>query len=272
MSKRKSSLDINDVMNDINKWLHDSDDEAEDDLNEVNGDEENEEILPSEQNASEDEIDFDCDDSGLSQNRPIYRKQLTRKHLVHSIDSSLDESNFEPIVYVNRNGNFETFTGYLGPKTNKNTKTISWDSEFPSVTGRQRTCDTIHRPISCLLPNTKASNIETFDDTFHLFFDDEIMDMIVHNTNNKIRETLSRLRNNHSAFIKSNKNPYVKETDHIEINALFGLMYLRGLLGMNLQRVDYLFADEGHYAFGAIMPKSRFKFLLSHITFDNHTD
>ena len=38
----------------------------------------------------------------------------------------------------------ETFTGYLGPKTNKNFKTISWDSEFPSVTGRQRTCDTIH--------------------------------------------------------------------------------------------------------------------------------
>ena len=122
-----------------------------------------------------------------------------------------------------------------------------------------------------MLPNTKTSNIGTFDDTFHLFFDDEIMDMIVHDTNNKIRET-SRLRNNHLAFIKSNKNPYVKETDHIEINALFGLMYLRGLLGMNLQRVDYLFADEGHYAFGAIMPKSRFKFLLSHITFDNHTD
>ena len=150
----------------------------------------------------------------------------------------------------------ETFTGYLGPKTNKNFKTISWDSEFPSVTGRQRTCDTIHRPISCLLPNTKASNIETFDDTFHLFFDDEIMDMIVHNTNNKIRETLSRLKNNHPAFINSNKNPYVKETDHITINALFGLMYLRGLLGMNLQRVDYLFADDRHCAFGAIRSKN----------------
>ena len=59
-------MDIDDVMNDINKWLNDSYDEAEDDLNEVNGDEENEEILPSEQNASEDEIDFDCDDSGSS--------------------------------------------------------------------------------------------------------------------------------------------------------------------------------------------------------------
>ena len=83
-------------------------------------------------------------------------------------------------------------------------KTISWDSEFPSVTGRQRTCDTIHRPISCLLPNTKASDIETFDDTFHLFFYDEIIDMIVHN---KLRERLSRLKNNHPAFINSNKKP-----------------------------------------------------------------
>ena len=38
-------MDINDVMNDINKWLDDSDNEGEDDLNEVNGDEENEEML-----------------------------------------------------------------------------------------------------------------------------------------------------------------------------------------------------------------------------------
>ena len=86
-----------------------------------------------------------------------------------------------------------------------------------------------------MLPNTKVSNIQAIDDTFHLVFNDEIMDMIGHNTNNKITKTLSRLRNNHPAFIKSNK---------------------MGLLGMNLQRVDYLFADEGHYAFAAIMPKS----------------
>ena len=47
MSKRKSSMDIDDVMNDINKWLDDLDDEAEDDLNEVNRDEQNEKIFPS---------------------------------------------------------------------------------------------------------------------------------------------------------------------------------------------------------------------------------
>ena len=65
MSKRKSSMDIDDVRNDINKQLDDSDDEAEDNLNEVNGDEKNE-IHPSEQHALEDETDFDCDDSGSS--------------------------------------------------------------------------------------------------------------------------------------------------------------------------------------------------------------
>ena len=87
-------MDIDHVMNDINKWIDDSDNEAEHDPNEVDGDEENEEILASEQNASKDEIDFDGDESGSSHNRSFYRKQLTHKRLVHSIDSSLDENNF----------------------------------------------------------------------------------------------------------------------------------------------------------------------------------
>ena len=101
MSKRQSSMDIHDIMNDINMWLDNSDVEAEDNLNEVNGDEENEKILQSEQNPSKHETDFDCEDSGSSQNRAIYIKQLACKRLVDSIDSSLDESDFEPIVYVN---------------------------------------------------------------------------------------------------------------------------------------------------------------------------
>ena len=37
---------------------------------------------------------------------------------------------------------------------------------------------------------------------------------------------------------------------------------------MNLQRVGYLFADEGHYVFGAIMSKidSSFSLAISHLT------
>ena len=46
-------------------------------------------------------------------------------------------------------------------------------------------------------------------------------------------------------------------------------MYFRGLLGLNQHKTNTLFADyEGHFVFSAIMSKNRFKFLLSHITFD----
>ena len=71
-------------------------------------------------------------------------------------------------------------------KTKKNTKTLSWGSEFPSVTGRQRECDTVYQPRSYLLPNTKAIDAENFDDLFCLFFDDGTTNIIVYHTNNKI--------------------------------------------------------------------------------------
>ena len=99
------------------------------------------------------------------------------------------------------------------------------------------------------------------------------MNIIVYHTSNKIKDAISHLKKNPKFVENLSKYPQVKETDIIEINALFGLMYLRGLLGMSLQRVDYLFSDDkGHFAFGAIMSKNRFKFLLSHITFDDYSD
>ena len=124
MFKRKTSMGIDDVMNDINAWLgEESDDEAEDDLHEVVGDE-NEEIDPSEKNMLEDEIDLEVESSS-SQNRYILRKQLTKKErLVHNIECSLNEDNFEPIVYVNEKRQFEEFTGYLDQKKNKKTRRL----------------------------------------------------------------------------------------------------------------------------------------------------
>ena len=120
MSKRKTSVDIDDVMNDINAWVREeSDDEAESDLHEVVGDEK-EKIDPSAKNMLQDDIDLEAE-SYSPQNRYIFRKQLTKERLVHNIDCSLNEDNFEPIVYVNGKGQLEEFTGYLGPK--KKTKT-----------------------------------------------------------------------------------------------------------------------------------------------------
>ena len=46
-----------------------------------------------------------------------------------------------------------------------------------------------------------------------------------------------------------------QKTDRVEINALFGLMYIRGVLGVDLRMTDTLFSNDSHFVFGAIMSK-----------------
>ena len=60
-----------------------------------------------------------------------------------------------------------------------------------------------------------------------------------------------------------------KKSGRVEIDALFELMYLRGILGVNLYMPNRLFSDDIHFAFGAIMSKNRFRFVKGHIFFDN---
>ena len=40
--------------------------------------------------------------------------------------------------------------------------------------------------ISCLAPNSRANNIENIEDTFHLYFDNDIMNKIVDSTSARI--------------------------------------------------------------------------------------
>ena len=48
-------------------------------------------------------------------------------------------------------------------------------------------------------------------------------------------------------------------------------MYFRGLIRGNHNSVKSFFSDtQGHYIFSAVMSKNRFKFLLSHLIFDDH--
>ena len=58
-----------------------------------------------------------------------------------------------------------------------------------------------------------------------------------------------------------------KKTDRVEIDVLFGLMYFRKILGVNLkysQMAVILF-----FIFGSIMSKNCFRFLKGNICFDN---
>ena len=116
-----------------------------------------------------------------------HRKILTSSRLVHSIDSALDPDNFDEITYLNKDGCWETFVGYLGPKSNKATKKIFWSSDVPSCSGRQRQCDIIPGGKNSILLG-RVKRIETTEDAFDLLFDEEMFSLTESKTNEKIRK------------------------------------------------------------------------------------
>ena len=70
--------------------------------------------------------------SQKSHPQDVTPKSLTKSRLVHSIESSLDPSSYDEKSYLNRH--WETFIGYLGPKSNTITKMIIWSSYTPPIT------------------------------------------------------------------------------------------------------------------------------------------
>lgn len=59
-------------------------------------------------------------------------------------------------------------------------------------------------------------------------------------------------------------------TSEQEILALISLIYLRGVLSLNMHNTDVLFNDKsGHPGFGATTSKNRFRFLMQNIRFDD---
>ena len=55
-------------------------------------------------------------------------------------------------------------------------------------------CDTITGRTRCLVLSTKATEIENIEDTFHLVFDDNIMNKLAYHTNNRINDPTDTLR------------------------------------------------------------------------------
>ena len=104
----------------------------------------------------------------------------------------------------------EKLCGYLSPQKDKITKKICWSSEHPVATGRQRKCDIISGRISRLAPNSRASNIENIEDTFHLYFDNDIVDKIVDFPYTRINETITCLQQSNN-FNESRKYTWVKK-------------------------------------------------------------
>ena len=68
---------------------------------------------------------------------------------------------------------------------------------------------------------------------------------------------------------KTKQDKTKQKTDRVKIDALFGLMYFKGIVGVNLHTTDRLFSNDSHFIFGAIISKNRLRFFKGHISFDN---
>ena len=271
MSKRtRNVVSYEEAVADIIEWVDNEGDVRE--IDELIGDNDSDvesgderaahiEINDPENELYEEEIDE-------QPNVQRHRKLLTRNRKVNSIDSSLNEENFDPIHYVNRFGHWETLTGYLGPKNSRQTETIQWNSDLQLHAGRQRTANVIRGPVLAL--RGAARSVETIQDCFDLFFDETIFERIITKTNMRINRHLDKLREHKKHIFESSKYSWLKETSYPEMRALIGLIYLRGLYGMNHRNIELLFAKHiGHDIFGATMSQQRMKFLLANITFDD---
>ena len=127
---------------------------------------------------------------------------------------------------LNSNGQWESFTGYLGPKSNKDTEKIFWSSDEPSTIGRQRGCDVISGPVSCLKPNVM---INTEVDVWDLFIGDEMLTLVADKTNLRIRSTREKLSTSEKYTANRGKYTWYGETNPVELRAYFGLLYAQGI-------------------------------------------
>ena len=132
-------------MDNIKTWLDQEENDDEGDLRDLNeGDSNNEgfsvDVDSGEQNLIQVELGegeaFHVEEV-LFDHRRVGppKKKLTKYRLVNSFDTSLNEENFEGLVYVNRDENFETFLGYMGPENHPKIEKVHWVSNPPNDAG-----------------------------------------------------------------------------------------------------------------------------------------
>ena len=117
-------------------------------------------------------------------------------------------------------------------------------------------------------PRANARSAMNRLQSWQLFFSQDMMDIIVEYTNKRIENARLAFRN-----VSSSTLTFTKNTNHIEIYAFIGLLYVRGLAGMNNHDVAHLYDPiMGPPPFGATMSKNRMEFLYACITFDDFTE
>jgi len=242
--------------------------EVKDKLFEMSDDEDNlSEILSSGEESDDDDIfaPSTAEELVVQNEEPPEKRQRRPpiSHGINSIDAALDHENYEKVIMCNNLSKNFTCT-IEKPTASTSGTTIEWTSEQHLSIGRQDESNIITGPIGV---RGEAQNSTTPREAWECFFTANILTYIVEMTNKKIQTVRSQFSN---SILNDSRNSFIGLTNCGEILAFIGLLYLRGLLGLSGHDVSVLFGKlTGSPIFGATMSKNRFKFLFSHLTFDD---
>lgn len=166
----------------------------------------------------------------------------------HDTDTQESEDSEEDVASSPTHGNY-----YCGKD-----KTTKWYKVPPPKTKTQKYNIITHLP-GCKGP---AKNVTTPAESFILFFDEFVLDLLVENTNKYIIEVVK------DKFSRTRDARLVTKN---EIKAFLGLLIAGGVMRSSHLNFDDLFSpdDMGNEFFYTTMSKQRFLFILRCVRFDD---
>ena len=123
------------------------------------------------------------------------------------------------------------------PGNKKEKQDIKFTNKKQKAQGKQKQQDIKNKPGL----TRRSRQAETEKDVFSLFITGNMTHNLVEYTNKRINRTIS-ISPEYAA--NSDKYPYVKIVDEIDIMALFGLLYFRGLYGLNGHNRQLLYSGK----------------------------
>ena len=131
---------------------------------------------------------------------------------------------------------------------------VSWCNQEVRSRAQQAPAVQIRKVQEGVVP--EASSAVTPNETFSLFLSDGMLEGVVKRTNTSIDLLIDSVSEEFlvQETLQNNRMLYMEHTNLTEFKALIRLIYLRGLLCLNMWETDRLFEDEiGHPVFAATM-------------------
>ena len=142
------------------------------------------------------------------QNILQFVEEETYTRLVNSIDSSLSEENFDPIELPTQE---KTIVGIIPSQNKKKNTEVKFTNQQTKTTGRQSSRDVISNKPGLFV---KSNGIENELQGFQLFFTDEILDIIVSHTKQRIDASIGDIPPD---TLQNGKYPHLKPVDRIDV-------------------------------------------------------